>query len=248
MIFPGKNAFQSLGSAPDSSHRIHSEWLSIDPISPCLCTLPAPSLMDECITSPGRLLVGVLVNTSHRQLLYYNAALKRKSCWKDVTFQQSKTRWKRVESGNLLVPVAIWSSCLILMVTGIISQGKAVCKVYFSMTAWLGRARSSGKPYREGDQEVKDHCPPPPPTQRRAAVTPRGEGLKWKGSPKSYPDPYHLLPSKNVSGSYSESKKKKKANTKPKLKPYDVLYKALIRVLGLMNTKHHKLFLSRKKR
>lgn len=73
-------------------------------------------------------------------------------------------------------------------------------------------------------------------------MTPRGEGLKWKGSPKSYPDPYHLLPSKNVSGSYSESKKKK-ANTKPKLKPYGVLYKALIRVLGLMNTKQHKLFL-----
>lgn len=151
---------------------------------PCLTTFPAPALMDESITSPGRLLVWIWVNTSHPQLLYHNAALKRRSCWKDVTFQQSKTRWKRFQRGNLLVPVAMWNCCLILMVPGIFSQGKAVCDLYFSMAGWLGRARSSGKPYSEGEQEVKDHLLP----QRRAAVTPRGEGLKCKGSPKSCPD------------------------------------------------------------
>lgn len=126
----------------------------VNPISPCLTTFPAPALMDEGITSPGSLLVWIWVNTSHPQLLYHNAALERRSCWKDVTFQPSKTRWKRFQRGNLLVPVAIWSCCLILMVPGIFSQGKAVCNLYFSMAGWLGRARSSGKPYSEGKQEV----------------------------------------------------------------------------------------------
>lgn len=160
----------------------------MNPISPCLTTFPAPALMDESITSPGRLLVWIWVNTNHPQLLYHNAALKRRSCWKDVTFQQSKTRWKRFQRGNLLVPVAMWSCCLILMVPGIFSQGKAVCDLYFSMAGWLGRGRSPGKPYSEGEQEVKDHLLP----QRRAAVTPRGEGLKCKGSPKSCPDSCRL--------------------------------------------------------
>ena len=60
----------------------------VNPVSPCLTTFPAPALMDEGITSPGSLLVWIWVNTSHPQLLYHNAALERRSCWKDVTFQQ----------------------------------------------------------------------------------------------------------------------------------------------------------------
>ena len=52
----------------------------VNPISPCLTTFLAPALMDEGITSPGRLLVCIWVNTSRPQLFYHNTAMKRRSC------------------------------------------------------------------------------------------------------------------------------------------------------------------------
>lgn len=139
-----------------------------------LATLPVPSLMDECMTFPGRLWAWILINTSHPQLLTVMLLWKIGAFEKMFHSNRAKPDQERLQSGNLLVPTAIWSFCLILMVTGIFSQGKATCNFCFSMAGWLGRARSSRKLYLEGGWEINDHSP----FQRRALVTLREEGFK----------------------------------------------------------------------
>lgn len=168
--------FRGLTVAPDLSHWMYLEWQCQLSNKPFPCP-PSWTFPYERMHHLSRQAVAwILVKTSYPQRFSAMLLWKGEAVEKTFHSNRAKPDQERFQGGNLLEPLAIWSFYLILMVTGIFSQGRAVCNLCFSMAGWLGRARSSGKTYCEGDWEVNSHGP----SQRKTSVAPGGEGLEWK--------------------------------------------------------------------